>query len=115
MVDKQNRMTDSNDMWDARNGIHLASEAFWEVFCDEACGACPESRSDANNSTDFGYFPMTRSDSSGESFKDVLRGGPSAAAAGIWARNLRPDEDPAEGLFAKNVAPARSAGLYRRR
>ncbi|MEU0406472.1 RHS repeat-associated core domain-containing protein [Streptomyces griseorubiginosus] len=103
MVDKQNRMTDANDMWDARNGIHLASETFWEVFCDEAPGACPKSRPDAHNSTDFGYFPMTSSDSSGESLKDVLRGGPSAAAAGIWYRNLRPDEDPAEGLFAKNV------------
>lgn len=103
MVDKQNRMTDSNDMWDARNGIHLASETFWEVFCDEAPGACPKSRPDAHNSTDFGYFPMASSDSSGESLKDVLRGGPSAAAAGIWYRNLRPDEDPAEGLFAKNV------------
>ncbi|MFF4309712.1 RHS repeat-associated core domain-containing protein [Streptomyces sp. NPDC001507] len=103
MVDKQNRMTDSGDMWDARNGIHLASETFWEVFCDEAPGACPKSRPDAHNSTDFGYFPMTSSDSSGESLKDVVRGGPSAAAAGIWYRNLRPDEDPAEGLFAKNV------------
>ncbi|WP_308286515.1 RHS repeat-associated core domain-containing protein [Streptomyces griseorubiginosus] len=103
MVDKQNRMTDANDIWDARNGIHLASETFWEVFCDEAPGACPKSRPDAHNSTDFGYFPMTSSDSSGGSLKDVLRGGPSAAAAGIWYRNLRPDEDPAEGLFAKNV------------
>ncbi|WP_369222621.1 RHS repeat-associated core domain-containing protein [Streptomyces sp. R39] len=103
MVDKQNRMTDSNDMWDARNGIHLASETFWQVFCDEAPGACPKSRPDAHNSTDFGYFPMSSSDSSGESLKDVVRGGTSVAAAGIWYRNLRPDEDPAEGLFAKNV------------
>ncbi|MER6127101.1 RHS repeat-associated core domain-containing protein [Streptomyces sp. NPDC001795] len=103
MVDKQNRMTDTDDMWDARNGIHLASETFWEVFCREAPGSCPKSRPDAHNSTDFGYFPMVSPDSSGESLKDVLRGGPAAAAAGIWYRNLRPDEDPAEGLFAKNV------------
>jgi RHS repeat-associated protein len=103
MVDKQNRLSDSGGMWDEPDAIHLASETFWEVFCREAPGACPKSRPDANNSTDFGYFPMISPDSSGESLKDVLHGGPSAAAAAIWYRNLRPDEDPAEGLFAKNV------------
>ncbi|MFD7161925.1 RHS repeat-associated core domain-containing protein [Streptomyces violascens] len=96
MVDKQNKMTDSGDLWDARNGIRSASETFWSVFCREAPNSCPKERPDANNSTDFGYFPFVQS-------HIALDGTVSLAGAGIWYRNLRPDEDPALGLFAKDV------------
>jgi len=93
MVDKWVRMSDGGDPWDDPDGIHIASETFWQAFCNADPAACPVHKPDAKNSTSFGYFP-------------VLEIGDGSAAqlaqAAFIYRNLRPDEDPAAGLSAKN-------------